>query len=552
MAVPQSQERLRSALRVVLALSAFAIYFGDPSEHPGRRPFAVAVLFAFVAYSLAMYVLAVRQERYIPLRAAPWIDVGWVTLLVAVSAGTSSIFYPLYLFAIHYASFGGGFRIGMAVAVASVVSFAGVGVITAPRGPSFAIDPYFVRPLYLLVLGYLTAAWGGHEVRSRARLALLRDVTALSNPRFGIERTVARLLEAVRAFYDADSCRLVVAEERTGRRWMRSALRGGAGAVPEVSLPDELAGVLLPPAGVDAFHAQAARLRRGRGRLQVLDAAGAPPPPSAQEAAHALVDALDAGAVLSVPFRYHANALARLHVVRVAPAAPFDRSDVDFLRHVLEQLVPVLESIRLVDRLASDAADEERRRIARDLHDSVIQPYLGLRLGLSAVEKALSSGRTDEGRAHLARLVELADGEVETLRGYVGALREGSATPSGGRLEAGVRRFCSRFSDATGIRVDVAAEGPPVRNDRLAAEVFQMVAEGLSNVRRHTSATHAEVRIRSAQDRLLVTIANEAEPPGPAPFFPRSLGERAVALGGSVRVEPVASGNTAVHVEIPL
>jgi signal transduction histidine kinase len=238
--------------------------------------------------------------------------------------------------------------------------------------------------------------------------------------------------------------------------------------------------------------------------------------------------------------------------VRVAPAAPFDRSDVDFLRHVLEQLVPVLESIRLVDRLASDAADEERRRIARDLHDSVIQPYLGLRLGLSAVEKALSSGRTDEGRAHLARLVELADGEVETLRGYVRALRDGSAGPSGGLLEAGVRRFCSRFSDATGIRVDVVAEGPPVRNDRLAAEVFQMVAEGLSNVRRHTSATRAEVRIRAADDRLHVTIANEAASPVPSPFFPRSLGERAAALGGSVRVEPAASGTTAVHVEIPL
>jgi signal transduction histidine kinase len=157
-----------------------------------------------------------------------------------------------------------------------------------------------------------------------------------------------------------------------------------------------------------------------------------------------------------------------------------------------------------------------------------------------------------EGSAHVARLVELADGEIQTLRRYVRGLREGESGSGGGLLDEGVRRFCSRFSEATGIRVEVASEGGPVRNDRLAAEVFQMVAEALSNVRRHTSAANAEVRIRSVEDRLHLSVTNDGAGLADPEFFPRSLGERATALGGGVHVERPADGTTVVHVEIPL
>jgi signal transduction histidine kinase len=150
------------------------------------------------------------------------------------------------------------------------------------------------------------------------------------------------------------------------------------------------------------------------------------------------------------------------------------------------------------------------------------------------------------------RLLELADGEIETLRGYLRELRGGEGTASGGVLDAGVRRFCSRFSEATGIRVDVVTSGHPVRNDRLAAEVFQMVAESLSNVRRHTSAGRCEVRIEVAEDRLRLTVTNDEAGPGTPDFYPRSLGERAAALGGTAVVEHPRRDTTAVCVDIPL
>jgi signal transduction histidine kinase len=263
----------------------------------------------------------------------------------------------------------------------------------------------------------------------------------------------------------------------------------------------------------------------------------------------ALLTAFDAGALIGIPFRYHATAPGRLWVARDM-LRPFDDADVEFLGQVVDQVVPVLQNLRLVDHLASDAAKEERRRIALDLHDSVIQPYLGLRLGLSAARAALGAGRAVEASTHLERLVDLADGEIQTLRGYVRDLRAG-AIAEGAGLEAAVRRFCRRFSDATGVRVDVTTAGPPIA-DRLGAELFQMVAEALSNVRRHTAAARAGVRIETVDDRVRVTVSNDGAPAEPVAFFPRSLGERAAALGGELTIEHPARGTTAVHMQIPL
>jgi signal transduction histidine kinase len=551
-AMLHGQEQLRSALRLALAVAGLLIYFPDPSANPGRHPFALAVLGLFLVYGLVAHVMAARRRKYVPASLAPWIDFAWVTLLVAVSEATSGIFYPLYLFPILNASFNEGFRAGFRIALVSAASYAGIGVLTVPRGLDLDLSAFVTSPLYLLLLGYLTAVWGGYEVRSRARLALLRDVTALSNLRFGVDRTEAHLLEAVRAFYDADACWLVVADERTKQHWARTASRGAAAATERTEIPAELGETLLPAAG--AFLADARLRWSGRWIMHLEE--GDPEPGERRArgdpgAALRVAEELEAGALLSVPFRYHASAAGRLYAVR-RRTRRFDRGELDFLRHLIDQVVPVIENLRLVDRLASDAGMEERRRIARDLHDSTIQPYLALRVGLAAADNAFAAGRADEAASRVRRLLELADGEVETLRGYLRELRGGEGAASGAVLDAGVRRFCSRFSEATGIRVDVVTSGQPVRNDRLAAEVFQMVAEGLSNVRRHTSAGRCEVRIEVTADRLRLAVTNDATGPETSAFYPRSLGERAAALGGTARVERAPPDTTAVYVDIPL
>jgi signal transduction histidine kinase len=122
-----------------------------------------------------------------------------------------------------------------------------------------------------------------------------------------------------------------------------------------------------------------------------------------------------------------------------------------------------------------------------------------------------------------------------------------------GDLLTALRRYTSRFAEATNIDVQVDSTAPVHLNGRLAAEVFQMVAEGLSNVRRHTNATQAAVRLSQQNGHLILRLENEnLNGTDLSPFTPRSIGERATALGGNVRVEQRDGSTTSVVVEIPL
>jgi signal transduction histidine kinase len=82
--------------------------------------------------------------------------------------------------------------------------------------------------------------------------------------------------------------------------------------------------------------------------------------------------------LLSLPFSIQGE-VSRLYLVTQRRQA-FTRGDVEFLQQVRQSVLPILENIQLVNRLMSRAVDEGRRRIARDLHDSVVQSYQGLYL----------------------------------------------------------------------------------------------------------------------------------------------------------------------------
>jgi signal transduction histidine kinase len=119
-------------------------------------------------------------------------------------------------------------------------------------------------------------------------------------------------------------------------------------------------------------------------------------------------------------------------------------------------------------------------------------------------------------------------------------------------LVPALRRQANKFCDLYGIKVEVNAESDVFVSDRLAAEVFQIVRESLTNVRRHTRAAHASVNVRRSGQHLVVSVENERPVEEPRrQFTPRSITERAASLGGRARVEQ-EDGRTAVTVEIPL
>jgi signal transduction histidine kinase len=220
----------------------------------------------------------------------------------------------------------------------------------------------------------------------------------------------------------------------------------------------------------------------------------------------------------------------------------------------------LIENIRLVDSLASFAAEEERKRIARDIHDSVIQPYVGLQLGIAALAQKLHGGNTDI-VSNVEELLDLTNQELVELRRYVWGLRAGEERRD--LLLPAIERFSARFSSVTGIKVDVNSHGKIEVNDRLAAELFQMVTEGLSNVRRHALCDDASVDLTCNNGKIVLQIKNRR--PGvnghfdgddnheeQTLFTPRSISERATMLGGETLVSIDDKNYTVVTVAIPL
>jgi hypothetical protein len=197
-------------MRLVLACSALAIIFIDPSE-PDRLVYVTySALCFYVLYSAVIYLLALRSVALVKSRLIHWVDVACYLLLVSLSSGTGSIFFFFFFYAILLASFRWGFLEGLRVTVVSAILFTVLGYATATPGHNFELNRFLLRPIYLLVLGYLMAYWGGAEIELKRRLALLKEVNTLSNPRFGVMQTIITIMTRVPAFFDADVAILIL------------------------------------------------------------------------------------------------------------------------------------------------------------------------------------------------------------------------------------------------------------------------------------------------------------------------------------------------------
>jgi signal transduction histidine kinase len=542
-------DQMISLMRLILALSALVITFIDPSEPDRLVAITYGALVVYSVYGAILYYTSLRGGPRLPLSISHWIDVGCFLVLVALSSGTNSIFFFFFFFAILVASFRWGFRTGFRVTIVSTLGFTLIGYATATKS-NFELDRFLLRPVYLLVLGYMIAYWGGHEIKLKRRLNLLKEINLLANPRFGVGETIGALLERLRAFFKADDCWLVISDlDAHTPRLFRLSQSQTSDAVAGEELPERLAQSLLGPAadiGILYEHAAQTGLRREKTYAvdlrRKIECSG-----DWKSMARSLAAQFEMPAFISVPTQYRKREIGRLFLV--ARPGVFENSDLEFLMQVAEQAMPVVQNIRLLDRLATTAAEQERQRLARDIHDSVIQRYIGLQYKVAAIRNKLAQGANVAN--DVDHLFAMTVSEVNNLRGFAQGLKESDLGE--GFLPA-IRRFASQFSDHYNLEVQVVSEDEVVIKDRLAAELIQIIQEGLSNIRKHTDATTSRITVERVNGSVALTIENNRARVDPVsePFTPRSIAERAQELGGEVNVIYGPGDRTIVKVHIPL
>jgi signal transduction histidine kinase len=260
-----------------------------------------------------------------------------------------------------------------------------------------------------------------------------------------------------------------------------------------------------------------------------------------------LANILDTRSFITVPYAQRDGTEGRLYLTSASRS--YSTSDGDFLVQFSATVAVVSESLRLMQELISRAAEHERYKISRDLHDSTIQPYIGLKLGLEGLYREIEGPGAVADR--IRDLIAMTNQTVRDLRQYADRLRAEKGAPDE-FLVAAVKEQADRYYKYYGIRFEVHTHLEGRISGRIAAEVFQMVTEGMSNVLKHTAAKRGGIALASGPETLTLRIVNEAPENPPRSFAPRSLAERTAALGGHIAVQPSENGQTVIETVIPI
>jgi signal transduction histidine kinase len=160
-------------------------------------------------------------------------------------------------------------------------------------------------------------------------------------------------------------------------------------------------------------------------------------------------------------------------------------------------------------------------RISLDVHDTTIQPYIGLTLALDALAIEFNSDKQLVDRIN--EIIKMANMTILDLRSYKDTLREKSLM-RGDVLLSSIHNQGERLHRFYGIQVDVSGSVDPNLSGNLAEATFQIVKEGLSNVLRHTNAKQVTISLSNTEEYLFLEIGNETDPDVPVPqFVPKSI-----------------------------
>lgn len=543
-------------MRVGLSLLNLLIVYKNPAGLERHAALIYASLSLYLCYSALLYLLTLRRSPTPnPIQVwTHWVDLSYYALLVAFTGGTTSVFFFGLTFPILVASFRWGFAAGLRVVIASVLLVNGLGFFFTPAPFGTDLTHYLLWPVYLLAFGYMIAYWCGLEITLKRRLTLLKEITRMSNPRFGVDATINSVLKRLCGFYNADLSLLMLdkAKAIAATHYFQcgdDARQPDAGTRWDMDGVSALLGT-LPPQYAVAYTERALKYGFQSGGYYAYDTAEQRAVAEQWPDCEKLAAAFDAGSFVIVPLSSRRDVVGRI-LISTRRGRAFKAADVHFLLHIADHLMPVLNHIKLVDRLTLAASEEERKRIARDIHDGIIQPYIGLQMGLAGVRHKLIQHGISEASRDIEQLIEITDKGIEDLRRYVRGLKD-VGEPNWKLLPA-IRRFAAKFSEASEIKVEVVCDSESCVNDRLAAEAFQIVVEGLSNIRRHTPADHAAIKLQCGDDALVLQIENDPTGQnGFKAFTPHSITERTTALGGHVEVRRREDGGTIVRAEIPL
>jgi signal transduction histidine kinase len=262
---------------------------------------------------------------------------------------------------------------------------------------------------------------------------------------------------------------------------------------------------------------------------------------------------------LGAPVRASGRVYGNIYLTDKRDADAFSADDEAALVVLATQAGVAIENARLYEETQRAQHElrrlevlEERERIAKELHDGIVQSLFAVGMGLQG---AMALARDPEITVRLENAVEDIDRAIRDLRNYIFGLRPGILADR--QLHEAIRELCNDFAGRSDVvtAVDIDDRAAAELASR-AADVIQLVREGLSNVGRHANATTCRVSVRHlAEGSIELQIDDDGN--GFDIDAPRSgmgltnLAARVDSMGGTFRADSIAGVGTTITAVLP-
>ena len=266
-------------------------------------------------------------------------------------------------------------------------------------------------------------------------------------------------------------------------------------------------------------------------------------------------------APLAYPLTVAGQQVGELVICPARGESAVPAADARVIAALIAPVAAIVHATQLTRRLAAAhdrtlaAAQQERSRIRRDLHDGLGPSLSGVALGLEAVQAALP-GDTQTAAALTARMRTELVGAVEDVRRIIDELRP-AALEDVGLVQALQERAASLAArSASGLTIQVRATEPmPGLPEQVEIAAFRIAEEAMTNVLRHARASRCQVCLEVG-DELVVSVSDDGVglpgQPRPDGIGLTSMRQRAADLGGSCTVGPAEPSGIIVQARLPL
>jgi len=255
---------------------------------------------------------------------------------------------------------------------------------------------------------------------------------------------------------------------------------------------------------------------------------------------------------LGVPIAGRGKVFGNLYLCDKAGGDVFTDVDQELTEGLASAAGIAIENARLHARVAEFATVEDRERIARDLHDTVIQRLFAIGLGLHATLRLVTDPSI---KTRLLTAVDDLDATVRDVRAAIFELH--TARLPGRSIRQELIQLCSESSRGLGFEPVIRFDGPidTAVDDSLADELFAVLREALTNIPRHAQASSAEVSVEARDSTLSARVTDNGVGYRTVTGAGRgveNLRTRAGRLDGDFEINALDGGGTRLTWRVPL